>query len=218
MRQAELFTDELSAPGSITQLADQAFVLHGYVEPESDLLLEHIESVTAKAAFRHMLTPGGHSMSAAMTNCGDYGWFTDSKGYRYTTSDPASGLAWPKMPVLFQNIAIEAAHAAGFSDFIPQCCLINRYQTDCRMGLHQDKDEQDLTAPIVSVSLGMPAVFLLGGFRRRDPVQTILLHHGDVVVWGGTDRLRYHGVKKILSQPHPQTGDYRFNLTFRQVM
>ena len=218
MQQAELFSEQQFDHDSITQLSEQAFVLHGFAAQQAESLFEHIEHIENQAAFRHMMTPGGHAMSAAMTNCGRYGWFTDAEGYRYTITDPASDLAWPEMPASYRALAINAAHKVGFKSFNPECCLINRYQSDSRMGLHQDKDEQDLTAPIVSISLGISAEFLFGGFKRREPTQKVLLHHGDIVVWGGEDRLRYHGIKKILQQTHPLTEIYRFNLTFRQVM
>ena len=203
------------------QLAEQAFILKGLACDQADTIIQQIYRISQQAAFRHMRTPSGHSMSVAMTNCGDYGWVTDQQGYRYTESDPLTGNHWPAMPTSFQQLATLAAKMTGFQHFSPEACLINRYDSDSRMGLHQDKDEQNLTAPIVSVSLGISAQFLFGGMNRKSQTLTMQLQHGDVVVWGGVDRLRYHGIRKLEKtiQPGlPVTGRYRYNLTFRQVM
>jgi alkylated DNA repair protein (DNA oxidative demethylase) len=164
-----------------------------------------------------MKTPSGHSMSVGMTNCGSYGWVTDSNGYRYSPVDPESGKSWPEMPESFLKLAEDAAREAGFPDFSPDACLINRYVQGAKMSLHQDKDEQDLLAPIVSVSLGLPATFMFGGRNRSDAVQKISLMHGDVVVWGGPARLFYHGVAPVKQGAHPVTGECRINLTFRKA-
>ena len=157
-------------------------------------------------------------MSVAMTNCGPYGWVSDETGYRYSSNDPMSGGNWPAMPPVFAELATTAAEQAGFDNFQPDACLINRYQIGSRMGLHQDKDEPDLTAPLVSVSLGIPATFLFGGLKRKDKTNKIPLHNGDVVVWGGPARLNYHGVTAIKHNFHELTGSLRYNLTFRQAM
>jgi len=162
-----------------------------------------------------METPGGYRMSVAMTNCGRFGWLTDSSGYRYAGQDPLSGLSWPAMPEAFFSLATQAASEAGFNDFSPDVCLINRYGPGAKLSLHQDKDEADLSAPIVSVSLGLPATFLLGGLKRHDPTMRLRLTHGDVLVWGGPSRLRYHAVLPIKEGIHLATGAYRINLTFR---
>ena len=156
-------------------------------------------------------------MSVAMTNCGSYGWVTDRTGYRYDAADPESGKAWPRMPHAFFTLAQDAATSAGFEDFQPDACLVNRYETGARLSLHQDKNEHDFNAPIVSVSLGLPAIFLWGGLRREDKTIRIPLIHGDVMVWGGPARLRYHGVRPVTEGYHPQTGPYRINLTFRKT-
>jgi alkylated DNA repair protein (DNA oxidative demethylase) len=164
-----------------------------------------------------MVTPGGFEMSVALTNSGELGWTSDRRGYRYATLDPLTGNPWPPLPDAFVRLARNAAAEAGFPGFTPDACLINRYVPGARMSLHQDKDEQDYSAPIVSVSLGMPAVFLFGGHRRADKAQRIPLFHGDVVVWGGPDRLRYHGVAPLKDHPHASLGSQRINLTFRKA-
>jgi alkylated DNA repair protein (DNA oxidative demethylase) len=156
-------------------------------------------------------------MLVAMTNCGTAGWVTDRTGYRYDSHDPQTGRPWPAMPGVFADLAAQAAARAGFEGFAPDACRINRYEPGVRLSLHQDKDERDLSAPIVSVSLGLPAVFLLGGLRRADPKCRVPLSHGDVVVWGGPARLRYHGVLPLEPGHHPLTGGHRINLTFRRA-
>jgi alkylated DNA repair protein (DNA oxidative demethylase) len=164
-----------------------------------------------------MITPGGFRMSVAMTNCGTYGWVSDATGYRYNKLDPESGRPWPRMPKVFMNLATDAGCEAGFEGFAPDACLVNRYQPGARLTLHQDKNERDFAAPIVSVSLGLPAVFLFGGTKRSERTVRVPLEHGDVVVWGGPARLRYHGVRPLEAGSHPLTGAYRFNLTFRKA-
>jgi alkylated DNA repair protein (DNA oxidative demethylase) len=211
--QAELFE---AAPREVA-LAPGAVVLVGFARPAEAALLAAIESVGAAAPFRHMLTPGGRRMSVAMTNCGDVGWVTDRTGYRYASLDPQTGRPWPPMPEPFLDLAARAAARAGFPGFVPDGCLVNRYEPSARLTLHQDRDERDFGAPIVSVSLGLPAVFLWGGERRADPQQRVDLAHGDVVVWGGPSRLRYHGVRPLLDGSHPLTGRCRLNLTLRKA-
>jgi DNA oxidative demethylase len=181
-------------------------------------LLAALNVVIAVAPFRNMVTPGGYTMSVAMTNCGLAGWVTDSGGYRYTRQDPVSGDPWPPMPAIFLSLAARAAAAAGFEDFLPDACLINRYAPGAKLSLHQDKNETDFTHPIVSVSLGLPARFLFGGLRRNDRVTRVELIHGDVVVWGRSARLAYHGVDALKNGEHPATGRCRFNLTFRKAL
>jgi len=156
-------------------------------------------------------------MSVAMTNCGPVGWVSDRKGYRYSPIDPETGRPWPEMPSVFLNLAAGAAAEAGYSGFQPDACLINRYEPGTRMGLHQDRDEQDFSAPIVSVSLGLSAVFLWGGLSRSDRPRRIALEHGDVVVWGGPSRLTFHGIAPLAEDDHPLTGRARVNLTFRKA-
>jgi len=194
-----------------------AYVLRGFALPNAEVLVAAIGELERRAPFRHMTTPGGFAMSAALTNCGRLGWTTDRRGYRYTTNDPETGLPWPAMPEMFTRLAHDAATQAGFADFTPDACLINRYESGARMSLHQDKNERDFAAPIVSVSLGMPAVFLFGGHARGDKAARIPLLHGDVVVWGGEDRLRYHGVLPLKDAPHPLLGSRRINFTFRKA-
>lgn len=192
-------------------------LLHGFAVNQAEALLADMQRIVETAPFRHMLVPGGRTMSVAMTNCGALGWVSDSTGYRYTAIDPMSSNRWPAMPDSFSQLARAAAAQAGYPDFAPDVCLINRYIADTRLSLHQDRDERDFGAPIVSVSLGLPAVFLLGGAKRTDKAQRMALIHGDVLVWGGPDRLRYHGVMPLKAGRHPLLGEQRINLTFRQA-
>lgn len=192
-----------------------AYILRGFAGKQDRQLLHDLQTVLAQAPWRHMQTPGGLAMSVAMSNCGPLGWVSDRAGYRYAAHDPLSGKAWPAMPPSFTALAQSAAATAGFDQFVPDACLINRYEAGAKLSLHQDKDEQDFSQPIVSVSLGLAATFLFGGLRRSDPVLRTELHHGDVVVWGGPARLRYHGILPLKPGQHPLTGDVRINLTFR---
>ncbi|WP_414914358.1 DNA oxidative demethylase AlkB [Pseudomonas sp. IT-P258] len=197
------------------QIGEQSYVLRGFALPWLERLLPALEAVLAAAPFRQMITPGGFTMSVALSSCGTFGWTTDRSGYRYTRDDPQTGRPWPMMPEVFFQLAQAAAQAAGFADFAPDSCLINRYIPGAKMSLHQDKDEHSWAAPIVSVSLGLPAMFLFGGFARGDKSQRVPLLHGDIVVWGGVDRLRYHGVLPIKDGHHPKLGEQRINFTFR---
>ena len=198
-------------------LAPGAMLLSGFARSSTAALRADLDGIIARAAFRHMLTPGGRRMSVAMTNCGDVGWVSEVTGYRYAPRDPRSSEPWPPMPESFRTLAREAAARVGFDDYAPDACLINRYEPGARLSLHQDRDERDLEAPIVSVSLGLPAVFLFGGMHRSDPTRRLALAHGDVVVWGGPSRLRYHGVLPLEDGEHPEFGRYRINLTFRRA-
>jgi alkylated DNA repair protein (DNA oxidative demethylase) len=190
-------------------------ILRGFACAEEKAFLESVAQIAALAPFRHLTTPGGHRMSVAMTNCGVLGWVSDRSGYRYDAIDPESAKPWPPMPDRFARLAGEAAAQAGFHGFAPQACLINRYQPGARLSLH--RDEGDFAAPIVSVSFGVEAVFLLGGFKRTDKAERVLLEHGDVVVLGGDARMRYHGVMPLKDGHHPLLGGYRINLTFRKA-
>lgn len=192
-------------------------MLRGFALARQAELLAALERIATAAPFRHMETPGGLRMSVAMTNCGTWGWVSDRCGYRYVACDPADGRPWPRMPRPFATFAAAAAAAAGFAGFAPDACLINRYAPGARLALHQDKDERDLAAPIVSVSLGLPAVFLFGGDARSDRQRRLPLQHGDVVVWGGAARLRYHGVVPLKDGRHPLLGPQRINLTLRRA-
>lgn len=198
-------------------LGVRAVVLRGFAAADETALLASLQNVEAMAPFRHMFTPGGFCMSVAMTNCGSFGWVTDRTGYRYEAVDPESGQNWPQMPDSFLKLAKDAAGFAGFGNFLPDACLVNRYEPGARLSLHQDKNEQDFDQPIVSVSLGISAVFLFGGLNRSDKSNRVRLTHGDVVVWGGVDRLRYHGVMALKPGHHPLVGGYRINLTFRKA-
>jgi alkylated DNA repair protein (DNA oxidative demethylase) len=199
-------------------LGPGAVLLRGFCGGIASALLAAIERVAAAAPFRNMVTPGGYTMSVAMTNCGEAGWVTDRAGYRYALEDPDSGEPWPVMPAAFAELGARAAAAAGFPDFAPDSCLVNRYAPGTRLSLHQDKNERDFDAPIVSVSLGLPATFLWGGRKRTDPARRIPLAHGDVVVWGGPQRLAYHGVAPLKDGDHPEAGRWRFNLTLRKAL
>jgi len=181
-------------------------------------LLEAVSEIAAAAPFRHMLTPGGQRMSVAMTNCGRVGWVTDRKGYRYDPIDPHTGRPWPSLPACFTRLAQGAALQAGFASFRPDVCLINRYEPGARMSLHQDRDERDFAAPIVSVSLGLGATFLFGGAKRSERPHRLPLAHGDVLVWGGANRLAYHGVAPVVDAHHPAVGRMRLNLTMRKAL
>ncbi len=198
-------------------IAEGAVLLRGFAKPVEDELITALREIVAQASFRHMLTPGGHQMSVAMTNCGDAGWVTDRSGYRYDTIDPDSRKPWPPMPPSFLSLAKQAALEAGFDNFATDACLINRYQPGARMSLHQDRDEGDFGAPIVSVSLGLPATFLFGGLKRSDKSQRYRLEHGDIAVWGGPARLAFHGVAPLADGEHAVLGRQRINLTFRKA-
>jgi DNA oxidative demethylase len=203
---------------SFLSLGEGGVVLRGFVRDQAAALVAAIDEVTAIAPFRNMITPGGFRMSVAMTNCGRAGWVTDRKGYRYTQVDPMTGRPWPPIPASFQRVVASAAAAAGYRDFAPDACLMNLYEPGTRLSLHRDENERDLTAPIVSVSLGLPAVFLFGGHQRGDRPRRIALESGDVVVWGGPLRLVYHGVAPLADGEHPLTGRRRINLTFRKAL
>ena len=203
--------------GTRTVLSTQACVLHGFALGKVDALLGDIERIEAVAPFRHLVTRRGHMMQVAMTNCGTVGWLSDRRGYRYDARDPQTGEPWPSLPSAFLRLARDAASEAGFDAYVPDACLINRYAPGTRLSLHQDRDEDDRVAPIVSVSLGLPATFLFGGFARTDPTVRVPLLHGDVVVWGGGDRMRFHGVLPVKPGRHEVLRGQRINLTFRKV-
>ena len=190
-------------------------ILNGFALGRETELALVMQAISKLAPFRHMITPGGFRMSVALTNCGTYGWVTDRTGYRYDSIDPETGQHWPGMPGNFLELARDAASAAGLPSFNPDACLINRYEPGSRLTLHQDKNERDFTQPIVSVSLGLPATFLFGGMERSDKTVRVPVHHGDVIVWGGPARLRYHGINPLKDGVHPTFGGYRYNLTFR---
>lgn len=208
------------APPEPTQevIAEGAMILRGVALPFAADIMTALGSIVDQAPFRHMVTPGGFVMSVAMTNCGDAGWITDRTGYRYGRLDPESGRPWPAMPSCFSRLAIVAATETGYPDFVPDACLINRYEPGARLTLHQDKNERDFANPIVSVSLGLPATFQFGGFSRKAAIRKYALYHGDVVVWGGPARLRYHGVAELKEGEHATLGRMRINLTFRRAL
>jgi DNA oxidative demethylase len=210
--------DNISEEGAVdSSLGLGTAILRGFALQREVPLRDALFAVAARSPFRHMVTPGGFRMSVAMTNCGSLGWVTDSKGYRYASVDPETQGPWPPMPRPFLELAYDAAKMAGFPKFVPDGCLINRYQPGARLTLHQDKDERDYDQPIVSVSLGLPALFLFGEEERSGKTTRVPVVHGDVLVWGGPARLRYHGVMPLKPGLHPLAGGYRFNLTFRKA-
>jgi alkylated DNA repair protein (DNA oxidative demethylase) len=214
---ADLFDSVAEAQPSREEIADGAVLLRGFVKPIERELIEAVRAIVAQSPFRRMTTPGGHLMSVAMTNCGERGWITDHTGYRYDPIDPRTEAPWPAMPPVLRDLARGAAEQGGFQDFAPDACLVNRYEPGTRLSLHQDKDELDYSAPIVSVSLGLPATFLFGGMARSDKPHRFRLVHGDVVVWGGPSRLAYHGVAPLAEGEHALLGRQRINLTFRRT-
>lgn len=211
-----LFEDESSK--EFVRIDEGAALLRGFVEAEAPALIGTVKEISTAAPFRNLITPGGHRMSVAMTNCGAAGWVSDRSGYRYDPRDPDSGRPWPAMPGMFLNLAQRASTAAGFANYTPDVCLINRYEPGTRLTLHQDRDEHDYRQPIVSVSLGIPAVFLFGGPQRSDRPRRIRVEHGDVVVWGGPARLFYHGIAPVKDGFDPLLGNCRINLTFRKAL
>ena len=214
---ASLFDEMPPTPGRREALCEGAVILRGFALADETPILAALQDIVANAPFRHLVTPGGFRMSVAMTNCGTLGWVSDRNGYRYDAIDPDSGRPWPPMPGVFRRLARMAAAEAGFEGFEPDACLVNRYAPGARLTLHQDRNERGVAAPIVSVSLGLPAVFLFGGLQRSDKTQRMQLTHGDVAVWGGPARMRYHGIAPLKAGYHPATGANRLNLTFRKA-
>ena len=212
-----LFDDPPAPLPQVESLGEGAFLFRGFALGTAEALLHAVDAVAAHAPFRHMITPGGHRMSVAMTNCGAFGWVSDARGYRYDPVDPVTKTPWPAMPAIFLDLAREAATRAGFDDFDTDVCLVNRYAPGARLSLHQDRDEHNLRAPIVSVSLGLPATFLFGGLERTGRPSRYPVVHGDVAVWGGPSRMAYHGVAPLKEGEHPATGRCRINLTFRRA-
>ena len=213
----DLFENLADVRPSRVAMVEGAVLLRGFAKPHEADLLAALREIVAQAPFRRMFTPGGHQMSVAMSNCGSVGWVTDHSGYRYDAADPDSGKPWPEMPEVFRELARQAAAEGGFDGFAPDACLINRYEPGARMSLHQDRDELDLSAPIVSVSLGLPATFMFGGMKRTDKPVRYRLEHGDVAVWGGPSRLFFHGVAPLADGEHALLGRQRINLTFRKT-
>jgi alkylated DNA repair protein (DNA oxidative demethylase) len=209
--------DDIGPAQSTEHLEQGAVLLRGFASAEAPVLLEEVARIAEAAPLQHLVTPGGYTMSVAMTNCGRVGWVSDRKGYRYDPVNPDTGKPWPPFPAAFLELAQRAANEAGFESYTPDACLINRYVPGAKLGLHQDRDENDAWAPIVSVSLGLPAVFLWGGKRRTDSVRRLRVESGDVAVWGGPARFVYHGISPLKPGEHPLTGAARINLTFRKV-
>ena len=212
-----LFDESEASYAAPEPIAPGAVLLRGFALEQAEALIQAVQQVIAVAPLRHLLTPGGRAMSVGMSNCGALGWVSDRTGYRYSSADPLSGQPWPSMPACFADLAMRAAAEASYEGFLPDACLINRYEPGARMSLHQDRDESDLGAPIVSVSLGLPAVFLFGGLQRSDRPARWRLAHADVAVWGGVSRLAFHGVAPLADGDHPRVGRQRINLTFRRA-
>lgn len=217
--QLALFDAEVGVPGhrANLELEPGAAVLRGFALEEAPALLAAIEGVAQESPWRHMSTARGWRMSVAMTNCGDAGWLSDRSGYRYDAIDPQTNRHWPTLPGVFADLAMRAADAAGFENFAPDACLINRYEPGARLSLHQDRNERDFDEPIVSVSMGVPATFLWGGGTRAARPRRVRLEHGDVVVWGAETRLNFHGIEPLRADAHALTGNVRFNLTLRRA-
>ena len=218
----DLFIDANASPVNV---ATDVYLLKGFALNNEANLFADVQQILSAAPLRHMMTPMGFAMSAAMTNCGPLGWVSDRKGYRYDAIDPISGKPWPAMPESFLALATQTATAAGFTDFVPDACLINQYKIGASMGLHQDKNEVDFNQPIVSVSLGLPAVFLFGGLLRSDKPHKVALAHGDVLVWGGQSRLNFHGIRPVKASLNGALNTHlsqylnlhRVNLTLRKA-
>ncbi len=217
-RRADTATAELFPGAPVESIVPGALLLRGFAGDHAPALLRAIGEIAAASPFRNMVTPGGYTMSVAMTNCGTAGWVTDRRGYRYAEIDPLAEKPWPAMPPLFTELAARAAATGGFADFAPDACLVNRYEPGARMSLHQDKDERDFTQPIVSISLGLPATFLFGGLKRSDKPKRLRLESGDIVVWGGPTRRVFHGIDPLAQGAHSLTGSYRYNLTLRKAL
>ena len=213
----DLFANTEDAAVGSVPIAPGAVLLHGHARADAAQLVDAVEQIAARAPFRHLVTPGGFRMTVAMTNCGELGWVSHRSGYRYDRLDPESGRAWPPMPPAFRRVAARAAAAAGFEGFVPDACLINRYEPGAKLSLHRDADEPDGTQPIVSISLGAAATFLFGGAKRTDRATRVALFHGDVVVWGGPARRHFHGVLPLKHGDRSPLGDRRINLTFRRA-
>jgi len=213
MNTLELFG--VDAAGTPVSLGAGIALLRGFAD--SRALMPLVERVAAESPFRHLVTPGGQTMSVAMTNCGPVGWVSDRTGYRYSARDPLTQRNWPSMPEEFRRMALDAAARAGFPSFEPDACLVNRYSPGARLTAHRDADEQNFAQPIVSVSIGLPASFAFYGLTRGGKGQTVALVDGDVLVWGGPSRLVYHAVRPVKPGSHPLTGSFRYNLTFRHA-
>ncbi|UXY15309.1 DNA oxidative demethylase AlkB [Chitiniphilus purpureus] len=212
----DLFQD-LPGPAGTEPLGEGASLLHGFARDAAPALLAAMHGVLDQAPLRHWQTSGGYTLGVAMSNCGPVGWVSDARGYRYQPIDPLGNAPWPALPPCFAELARAAAAAAGYPGFEPDACLINRYERGTRLSLHQDRNERDFAHPIVSISLGLPAVFLFGGAARSDKPRRFRLEHGDVAVWGGATRLAYHGIAPLAAGTHPLTGPYRYNLTLRRA-
>ncbi len=204
-------------PREATVLSPGSFLFPGLALARAADFQNAVKQAAGAAPFRRVVTPGGRPLSVRITNMGSWGWVSDRRGYRYEPTDPRTGRAWSPIPRDLSDFARAAAARAGFPGFVPDACLINLYAPGAKMAPHVDRDEKDFSQPIVSVSLGLPAVFLWGGPNRSDRVRRVPLEDGDAVVWGGPARLYYHGVAPIQAGHHPLWGERRINLTFRKA-
>lgn len=198
----------------IEEIYPDLFVLANFVD--TNPLMVQVERITKVSPFRKMMTPNGHYTGVALTNCGDFGWTSDRNEYRYSSSDPLNNQPWLAIPESFKALAKNAAHVAGFKDFEPDACLINQYLIGTKLGSHQDKNEKDFSQPIVSVSIGLSAVFQIFGNQRAGQAINYRLYDGDVVVWGNSARLCYHGVRTLSAAELDPTCQQRINITFRK--
>jgi DNA oxidative demethylase len=213
MSQPSLFQDTFATKPVMEALQEGVVLIRRAFDSEK--LFAAIKTVIDAAPLRHMETPSGKKMSVAMTNCGDLGWTSSRAGYAYSKTDPLTTAPWPTMPQLLFDTAANLARLAGYSGFVPDACLINRYLPGAQMGLHQDRDERDFSQPIVSLSLGVPAKFIIGGLTRGDSTRSVELDDGDAIVFGGAARLIFHGVRAVKVGQHAAINNCRINLTFR---
>jgi len=191
------------------------FILANFVKTAP--LLKAVDEITKSSPFRKMMTPNGHYTGIALTNCGQWGWTSDSQQYQYSKIDPQTNQYWQPMPEVFYSLANKAAKFAGFDNFQPDACLINRYLIGDKLGSHQDKNEADFSQPIVSVSIGLSAVFQIFGKQRSGIATNYRLQDGDIAVWGNSARLAYHGVRTLAADPLNHHLTQRINITFRKA-
>jgi len=204
---------QLVAEPTHEEIFPGAVLMRSLALPQDNEFFTAAEAIIAARPLHHTTTPSGLPMGVMVTDCGDSRAFAN----RWDTANPERMRLWPPMPPLLRDFAIRCAVRSGFPQFRPDACHINRYQAGTKLGLHQDRHECDWTQPIVSLSFGLECIFLLGGLQRTDKPRRILLEHGDVIVWGGPSRMRFHGVQPLKPGHHPLTGPYRYNLTFRKI-
>jgi len=204
---------QLAAEPTHEEIFPGATLMRGLAQAQDGEFLEAMQGVLSAAPLHHATTPTGLPMGVMVSDCGT----PEAFRRRWDPANPAVRQMWPPMPRALLDFSLRCAVRAGFPLFRPDTCHVNRYQAGTKLGLHQDRHECDMSQPIVSVSFGLECVFLLGGLERTDSPKRILLEHGDVIVWGGPSRMRFHGVQPLKPGHHPLTGPYRYNLTFRKV-